>query len=145
LGSEGGSRGACLIYGAGGGTARRGGGLGQLQAAVRGRRRAVGGAGRHRAYRWGAGRAVPAHVPRMRPRHSLLLRAGPCLSRAKIPGLVLGSRARAACPYIPLIQYRVTSPSQASNVAMKTDRIRMDIANIIFVFIFLSGFGFEYG
>ena len=30
-------------------------------------------------------------------------------------------------------------------VGMKTDRIRTDITNITFVFIFLSGFGFEYG
>jgi len=28
---------------------------------------------------------------------------------------------------------------------MKTDRIQTDITDIIFVFIFLSGFGFEYG
>jgi hypothetical protein len=28
---------------------------------------------------------------------------------------------------------------------MKTDRIRTDITAIIFVFIFMSGFGFEYG
>jgi hypothetical protein len=28
---------------------------------------------------------------------------------------------------------------------MKTDRIRTDITDIIFVFIFISGFGFEYG
>ena len=27
---------------------------------------------------------------------------------------------------------------------MKTDRIRTDITDITFVFIFLSGFGFEY-
>ena len=30
-------------------------------------------------------------------------------------------------------------------VGMKTDRIRTDITHIIFVFIFLVGFGFEYG
>ena len=30
-------------------------------------------------------------------------------------------------------------------VGMKTDQIRMDITDITFVFIFLSGFGFEYG
>jgi hypothetical protein len=30
-------------------------------------------------------------------------------------------------------------------VGMKTDRIRTDNTDIIFVFIFLSGFGFEYG
>ena len=30
-------------------------------------------------------------------------------------------------------------------VGMKTDRIRMDITDITLVFIFLSGFGFEYG
>ena len=30
-------------------------------------------------------------------------------------------------------------------VGMKTDRIRTDITNIIFVFIFLVEFGFEYG
>ena len=31
------------------------------------------------------------------------------------------------------------------SLGMKTDRIRTDITNITFVFIFLSGFGFEYG
>jgi hypothetical protein len=30
-------------------------------------------------------------------------------------------------------------------VEMKTDRIRTDITHIVFVFIFMSGFGFEYG
>jgi hypothetical protein len=30
-------------------------------------------------------------------------------------------------------------------VGMKTDRIRTDITDIIFVFIFMSGFRFEYG
>jgi hypothetical protein len=30
-------------------------------------------------------------------------------------------------------------------VQMKTDRIRTDITDIIFVFIFMSGFEFEYG
>jgi len=30
-------------------------------------------------------------------------------------------------------------------IGMKTDRIRTDITDIIFVFIFLVGFGFEYG
>ena len=30
-------------------------------------------------------------------------------------------------------------------VGMKTDRIRTDITDITFVFIFLSRFGFEYG
>ena len=30
-------------------------------------------------------------------------------------------------------------------VGMKTDRIRTDITDIIFVFTFLVGFGFEYG
>jgi hypothetical protein len=33
----------------------------------------------------------------------------------------------------------------ALEVGMKTDRIRMDITDIIFVFIFLVGFGFKYG
>jgi hypothetical protein len=28
---------------------------------------------------------------------------------------------------------------------MKTDRIRRHITEIVFVFIFMSGFGFEYG
>jgi hypothetical protein len=28
---------------------------------------------------------------------------------------------------------------------MKTDRIRTDITDIVFVFVFMSGFGFEYG
>jgi len=32
-----------------------------------------------------------------------------------------------------------------SSIGMKTDRIRTDIINIIFVFIFLVEFGFEYG
>jgi len=32
-----------------------------------------------------------------------------------------------------------------SCLQMKTDRIRTDITDIIFVFIFLVGFGFEYG
>jgi hypothetical protein len=30
-------------------------------------------------------------------------------------------------------------------VGMKTDRIRTNITDIVFVFIFMSGFGFEYG
>ena len=30
-------------------------------------------------------------------------------------------------------------------IGMKTDRIQTDITDITFVFIFLSGFGFEYG
>jgi len=30
-------------------------------------------------------------------------------------------------------------------IGMKTDRIRTDITDIIFVFIFLVGFGFKYG
>jgi hypothetical protein len=30
-------------------------------------------------------------------------------------------------------------------VGMKTDRIRTDITDIVFVFVFMSGFGFEYG
>jgi hypothetical protein len=30
-------------------------------------------------------------------------------------------------------------------LGMKTDRIRTDITDIVFVFIFMSGFGFEYG
>jgi hypothetical protein len=30
-------------------------------------------------------------------------------------------------------------------LGMKTDRIRTNITDIIFVFIFMSGFGFEYG
>jgi hypothetical protein len=30
-------------------------------------------------------------------------------------------------------------------LGMKTDRIRTDITDIIFVFIFMSEFGFEYG
>ena len=32
-----------------------------------------------------------------------------------------------------------------ARVGMKTDRIRTDITDIIFVFIFLVGIGFEYG
>jgi hypothetical protein len=32
-----------------------------------------------------------------------------------------------------------------SRVGMKTDRIQTDITDIVFVFIFMSGFGFEYG
>jgi hypothetical protein len=28
---------------------------------------------------------------------------------------------------------------------MKTDRIRTDMTDIVFIFIFISGFGFEYG
>jgi len=32
-----------------------------------------------------------------------------------------------------------------SELGMKTDRIRTDITDIIFVFIFLVGVGFEYG
>jgi hypothetical protein len=32
-----------------------------------------------------------------------------------------------------------------SLAGMKTDRIRTDITDIVFVFIFMSGFGFEYG
>jgi hypothetical protein len=30
-------------------------------------------------------------------------------------------------------------------LGMKTDRIRTDITDIVFVFVFMSGFGFEYG
>jgi hypothetical protein len=30
-------------------------------------------------------------------------------------------------------------------LGMKTDRIRTDITDIVFVFIFMSGFGFKYG
>jgi hypothetical protein len=30
-------------------------------------------------------------------------------------------------------------------VGMKTDRIRTDITDIVFVFVFMSGFRFEYG
>ena len=38
------------------------------------------------------------------------------------------------------------SPSQSlSHIGMKTDRIWTNITNIIFVFIFLFGLGFEYG
>jgi len=33
----------------------------------------------------------------------------------------------------------------AATLGMKTDRIRTDITDIIFVFIFLVGFEFEYG
>jgi hypothetical protein len=29
-------------------------------------------------------------------------------------------------------------------LGMKTDRIRTDITDIVFVFVFMSGFGFEY-
>jgi hypothetical protein len=29
-------------------------------------------------------------------------------------------------------------------VGMKTDRIQTDITDIVFVFVFMSGFGFEY-
>jgi hypothetical protein len=32
-----------------------------------------------------------------------------------------------------------------AHLDMKTDRIRTDITDIVFVFIFMSGFGFEYG
>jgi hypothetical protein len=32
-----------------------------------------------------------------------------------------------------------------SYLGMKTDRIRTDMTDIVFVFIFMSGFGFEYG
>jgi hypothetical protein len=35
--------------------------------------------------------------------------------------------------------------AQASQLGMKTDRIRTDITDIVFVFIFMSGLGFEYG
>jgi hypothetical protein len=31
------------------------------------------------------------------------------------------------------------------SLGMKTDRIRTDITDIVFVFIFMHGFGFEYG
>jgi hypothetical protein len=36
-------------------------------------------------------------------------------------------------------------PLESSTGWMKTDRVRMDIADIIFIFIFLSKFRFEYG
>jgi len=35
--------------------------------------------------------------------------------------------------------------SSMSTLGIKMDRIRTDITDITFVFIFLSGFGFEYG
>jgi len=37
------------------------------------------------------------------------------------------------------------SCEQRRRVGMKTDRIRTDIIDIIFVFVFLVEFGFEYG
>jgi len=36
-------------------------------------------------------------------------------------------------------------PSPIWPLGMKTDQIRTDITDIIFVFIFLVGFGFKYG
>jgi hypothetical protein len=36
-------------------------------------------------------------------------------------------------------------PMDAKILGMKTDRIRTDVTDIVFVFIFMSGFGFEYG
>ena len=62
-----------------GGAAGRGGGLGQMQRGTEEGRWAVvrwgGEAGQHRAYYWGTGSALPAHMPGMRPMHGLLLRA----------------------------------------------------------------------
>jgi hypothetical protein len=42
-------------------------------------------------------------------------------------------------PRLPMFQ------DVCPDVGMKTDRIRTDITDIVFVFIFMSGFGFEYG
>jgi hypothetical protein len=39
---------------------------------------------------------------------------------------------------------RVARHSHPCAVGMKTDRIRTDITDIVFVFVFMSGFGFEY-
>jgi hypothetical protein len=37
------------------------------------------------------------------------------------------------------------SSSSMVHIGMKTDRIQTDITDIVFVFIFMSGFGFKYG
>jgi hypothetical protein len=42
--------------------------------------------------------------------------------------------------YVPQL-----GPGSRLPLGMKTDRIRTDITDIVFVFIFMSGFGFEYG
>ena len=46
-----------------------------------------------------------------------------------------------------MIARETTSPraTTTNGDGMKTDRIRTDIIDIIFVFIFLVGFRFEYG
>ena len=48
---------------------------------------------------------------------------------------------------VPSVSPLKSKPAWALSlqVGMKTDRIRTDITDITFVFIFLSGFGFEYG
>jgi hypothetical protein len=44
-----------------------------------------------------------------------------------------------------LLEVTVTPPVVGAwEVGMKTDRIRTDITDIVFVFIFMFGFGFEY-
>jgi translation initiation factor IF-1 len=49
---------------------------------------------------------------------------------------------------VSLLVYLTHTDKSASAqipLGMKMDRIWMDITDIVFVFIFMSGFGFEYG
>jgi hypothetical protein len=43
------------------------------------------------------------------------------------------------------VNWGVSYKRNQEYLGMKTDRIRTDITDIVFVFIFMSGFGFEYG
>jgi hypothetical protein len=57
-------------------------------------------------------------------------------------------RARAGLPW-PAVVVADSDPKTCGRshlgLGMKTDRIRTDITDIVFVFVFMSGFGFEYG
>ena len=46
---------------------------------------------------------------------------------------------------VSMIQDMIKGFLEMAWVGMKTDQIRTDITDITFVFIFLLGFGFEYG
>jgi hypothetical protein len=60
-----------------------------------------------------------------------------CCSRVEVHRQMMNTHTSRACQH----RYMMTEPG----VGMKTDRIRTDITDIVFVFVFMSGFGFEYG